>query len=160
MRPRVRALAAALALLALLSSSTARAEEDPSRHAWFGAGSLSIVPGFEFGAWLGGGVSGRRWGVRLDAAVIGTAADQGFVAAEVTWTGGRMRRHLVIDLRAGVGVAWPESFAVGLAGVASRWGLQKRGPLFIGIDGGVLLRFQALPVDPELVTIISFGAHW
>jgi hypothetical protein len=138
----------------------ARPDPEPTWHAWFSAGSLIAVPPLCPGVWLGGGVAGAKWGARLEAALVGTAADRGFVAAALTWTGGRARRHLVIDLRLGAGVSWPDPAPLLTAGAASRWGLERRGPLFLGIDGGATLSLGAVPLELELVSVVSVGMHW
>lgn len=146
---------AALALLMVCAAAPARAE----RHLWFGAGTATVLPGSTPGGWFGGGVTGRRLGVRADSWIYGFGADHGEVAAQLTWTGGRTGRHLVIDLRGGVGARWPDLVPVVVGGVASRWGLQKHGPLFLGVDGGVHLTLTSSP-SIAFVSMLALGLHW
>jgi hypothetical protein len=130
----------------------------PRWHAWFGVGGALPLPlDLEPGLVLVGGVSKGRFGARLESFVFGTDASQGLVAGFLTYEGGRTYRRVVIDLRAGAGVAWPSGSPVLAAGIGSRWGVLAHGLVVIGAEAGVYAEVDELPLPVHLVLLTTLG---
>ena len=139
--------------------SAARAEAREERVA-IGVGGWNDPIHTEFGLWLGGEVwPARRWGGRVDLWLVDAQTPARGVIS-VAHILGDARPHLVVHLRGGAGWSFGEDAVVVGAGLGSRLGHHKLGPLRLGLDG----MLQAVADDERLrlhlVTTLSLGAAW
>ena len=130
-------------------------------HGWFAVGGALPLGGPPFpGVWAGAGLSGRSWGVRAEGWLFDPASDddrQGLAAGSVTYELGRTKRHLVMTLSGGAGVRFPDPAPVLTSGLHTQLGLQKRGPLVLGLDASLHIDLSALPLDVYFVSTLSLG---
>jgi hypothetical protein len=151
----------ALVLLLLLAIPGAARAEEPAWRGWLGVGGANTLPDVTPMGWAGGGLSLGRWGGRLE--VLGDQDQQGGLG-QLTYELGRTRHHLSMKAQIGGGVRrsedeagaaeWAPLFA---AGLGTQLGLMRKGPIFLGLDAGVLMDLGDLPLDVQFLGTLSLG---
>jgi hypothetical protein len=134
----------------------------PAWHGWLAVGGALPLGGPDLpSGWAGAGLSLGSFGVRVEGLTFGSGdALEEALLGSLTYELGRTKRHLIMALHAGGGVRLPDGDPLASAGLHTQLGLQKRGPLVLGLDAAFHFDLSELPIDVYFVSSLSLGLSW